>query len=146
MSNSNTSLSPISALHLFRKNRGSKIERSLSKELCFLRTIFKKILQQFGELHNFNDNYYLGLVERALEVIRFNDWKGESRRKGLELNIFQFIMTSLGEDLQNLLCFYYSLEFLKVGKLVSPELWNHFLEGDKLNKASIDNNLIMPMI
>ena len=105
------------------------MDRNISKELSFLRTVIKKILNQFGEIYTINDSYFIGLVEQALQVVRFNDWKGETMRKGLEIIIFQFILTSLGEDLQNLFYFYYALEFLKAGDLVPKDVWDHFIKG-----------------
>lgn len=129
MTNTVATLSPISALHLFRKNRGSGMNRNISKELSSLKTVIKKILNQFGEIYTFNDSYFIGLVEQALEVVRFNDWKDETMKKGLEIIIFQFILTSLGEDLQNLFYFYYALEFLKVTDLLPQDVWEHLISG-----------------
>ena len=105
------------------------MNRNISKELSFLKRVYKKILNQFGEIYTFNDSYFIGLVEQALEVVRFNDWKDETMKKGLEIIIFQFILTSLGEDLQNLFYFYYALEFLKSSDLVPKDVWDHLIKG-----------------
>ena len=137
----NTSAIAKKSLSHFIKDHRDSLRNSnydhLIKKLELIRSILEQIMQVFGDIYDFSEDYYFNVINQALEVVIYNGYSSDKFESMMELFVYQLILTSFREDHQTLFSFYYSLYFLKEIGQHNKLLWNYFIQAPVTNNDNV---------